>query len=82
MTNKNVTRMLTTFYPQDLDIQYTIGLVNGVNVTEYFVGREIKDGVHGFLDEALFLADLDELPQVITTSYAHQETAWDFAVTE
>ena len=38
-------------------------------------------GVDGFLDVAIFLADYDP-PQVITMSYALDETAWAFSITQ
>ncbi|KAI0718416.1 subtilisin-like protein [Cerioporus squamosus] len=54
----------------DLDIQYTVGVA-----TE---GGKVTDGVSGFLDETLFLNGLEnsELPQVLSTSYAHFENNW------
>ncbi len=66
------------------DIQYTVGVATGAYVTSYQEGGNVTDGVSGFLDEALFLNALDdsELPQVLSTSYAHFENNWDFDVTE
>ena len=50
----------------------------------YQEGINVTDGVSGFLDEALFLAALDDsdLPQVLSTSYAHLENNWDFDITK
>ncbi|RPD65197.1 family S53 protease-like protein [Lentinus tigrinus ALCF2SS1-7] len=67
----------------DLDIQYTVGVATGAYVISYTEGNNVTDGVSGFLDEALFLAALNdtELPQVLSTSYAHFENNWDFDIT-
>ena len=69
---------------QDLDIQYTVGVATGAHVISYQEGINVTDGVSGFLDEALFLAALDDsdLPQVLSTSYAHLENNWDFDITK
>ena len=70
------------FLLQDLDIQYTVGVATDVPVIEYFVGPNTTDGVNGWLDVAVFLANLEDPPQVLTTSYAHQEMTWAFSITE
>ncbi|KAI0718407.1 family S53 protease-like protein [Cerioporus squamosus] len=68
----------------DLDIQYTVGVATGAYVISYQEGNNPQDGVFGFLDETIFLNALDdsELPQVLSTSYAHFENNWDFDITD
>ncbi|EJF58997.1 family S53 protease-like protein [Dichomitus squalens LYAD-421 SS1] len=66
----------------DLDIRNTVGVATDVPVIEYFVGGNTTDGVNGWLDVAVFLANLEDPPQVLTTSYVHQETTWAFSITD
>ncbi|KAJ7931745.1 family S53 protease [Mycena leptocephala] len=58
-----------------LDIQYTVGVATGVPVTFVSVGEDSQDGdLGGFLDIVNFLADEDNVPQVMTTSYGENES--------
>lgn len=69
--------------PQELDIQYTVGLATDVNVTYYFIGFDNQDGdLDGFLDEANVLLGLDTPPQVLTTSYGFSESDLSFSLVE
>ncbi|KAF9814365.1 hypothetical protein IEO21_05160 [Rhodonia placenta] len=58
----------------DLDIQYTVGLALGVNVTFFSVGEDTSDGVFGFLDTANYWLGQSTAPSVITTSYGSDES--------
>lgn len=78
-------RFLTHLFapPQELDIQYTVGLATDVNVTYYFIGFDNQDGdLDGFLDEANVLLGLDTPPQVLTTSYGFSESDLSFSLVE
>ncbi|KAI0659022.1 subtilisin-like protein [Cubamyces menziesii] len=67
----------------ELDIQYTVGLATDVPVTYYFIGPNTQDGdLDGFLDEANAILALDKLPQVLTTSYALEESSLSFALAD
>ena len=57
----------------NLDIQYTVGLAQGVPVTFVSVGDDNDDGLGGFLDIIVALMTLDTPPQVLTTSYGQDE---------
>jgi tripeptidyl-peptidase-1 len=59
----------------NLDIQYTVGLAQGVPVTFVSVGEDNGDGLGGFLDIVVALMTLDRPPQVLTTSYGQDESA-------
>ena len=52
-------------------------------MTYYFIGPNTQDGdLDGFLDEANAILALDKLPQVLTTSYALEESSLSFALAE
>lgn len=51
-------------YPQNLDIQYTVGVASGVPNTFVSVGDNNEDGLDGFLDEINQLLSLSNPPQV------------------
>ena len=60
--------------PQNLDIQYTVGLASGVPVTFISVGEQNNDGdLSGFLDIINFLLGESNPPHVLTTSYGQNE---------
>jgi tripeptidyl-peptidase-1 len=52
-----------------------VGVATGVPVTFVSVGEDSQDGdLGGFLDIVNFLADEDNVPQVMTTSYGENES--------
>ncbi|KAI0046370.1 family S53 protease [Auriscalpium vulgare] len=56
----------------DLDIQYTVGLANGIPVTFLSAGNSYRDGaLDGFLDTVNYL--LTQPTSVVTTSYGFNE---------
>lgn len=59
--------------PQNLDVQYTIGLATGVPVDFISVGIYSYDGVGGFLDTANYVLSEDSSAYVMTTSYNADE---------
>ena len=60
--------------PQNLDIQYTVGLATGVPIDFISVGEDFQDGdLEGFLDIINFLLGETAPPQVLTTSYGQNE---------
>ena len=59
---------------QDLDIEYTVGLANGVPVEFISVGENGDDGLDGWLDTINYLLNQDSPPSVVTTSYGADET--------
>lgn len=62
---------------QNLDIQYTVGVAQGVPVTFVSAGSDNSDGWDGFLDMVNYLLALDTIPNVLTTSYAFNEPGLD-----
>lgn len=59
---------------QNLDIQYTVGLVTGVPTVFISVGDNNHDGdLDGALDLINFLLAARAPPQVLTTSYSQNE---------
>ena len=61
--------------PQNLDIQYTVGIATGVPTVFISVGENFQDGdLEGFLDVVNFLLDEDAPPTVMTTSYGQDES--------
>lgn len=58
---------------QNLDIQYTVGVAQGVPVTFISSGSNYTDGFGGFLDMANYLLAMKTVPQVLTLSYAFDE---------
>ena len=60
--------------PQNLDVQYTIGVATGVPTFFISVGDDFQDGdLEDFLDVVNFLLDEDAPPSVMTTSYGQNE---------
>ena len=64
----------------NLDIQYTVGLAQGVPVTFVSVGEDNGDGLGGFLDIVVALMTMDTPPRVLTTSYGQNEAGISSAV--
>lgn len=63
---------------QNLDTQYTIGLAQGVPVTFISAGQlNSTDIVNIFLDMANYLTAMENPPQVLTSSYAFNESLFD-----
>jgi tripeptidyl-peptidase-1 len=62
---------------QNLDIQYTVGVAQGVPVTFFSAGSNNQDGWDGFLDMVNYILALDAPPQVVTTSYGFNEVGID-----
>jgi tripeptidyl-peptidase I len=62
---------------QNLDIQYTVGVAQGVPVTFISVGPNNRDGFEGHLDLAQYLLSMSQPPQVVTTSYGFDENNVD-----
>lgn len=62
---------------QNLDIQYTVGVAQGVPVTFISAGSDNTDGFDGFLDMINYILGLDSIPNVLTTSYAFNEPGLD-----
>ena len=60
-------------YPQNLDIQYTVGLATHVPTTFVAVGKDNHDDLGGFID--LLDGIINDPPLVITTSYGFDESA-------
>lgn len=65
---------------QSLDIQYTVGIATDVPVVFISVGSENTDGIFGFLDEANYLLNETDIPNVLTTSYGYGEAALGYNV--
>ncbi|KZP15649.1 family S53 protease-like protein [Athelia psychrophila] len=61
----------------NLDIQYTVGVAQGVPVAFIAAGSDNSDGFDGFLDMANYVLTLDPVPNVLTTSYAFNEPGLD-----
>ena len=61
--------------PQNLDIQYTVGVATAVPNTFISVGDNNRDGINGFLDIINFLIAESSAtrPKVLTTSYGFNE---------
>ncbi|KAF9063500.1 family S53 protease-like protein [Rhodocollybia butyracea] len=57
----------------NLDVQYTIGIANGVPVTFISVGADNQDGFSGFIDVINSINAQDSPPHVFTTSYGFEE---------
>lgn len=57
----------------DLDVQYTVGLAQDVPVTLVTVSPADFDLFQSILDEADYLATMDDPPTVLTTSYGVDE---------
>lgn len=64
----------------NLDIQYTVGIANGVPTS--FVSFGGLDFGQALLDTTTFLLDTDAPPNVITTSYGDNEDNFDPAVAQ
>jgi len=64
----------------NLDIQQTVGLATGVDVTFVSVGSRNTDGLGGFVDIITFLMQQNPIPTVLTTSYGSDETTADTTV--
>ena len=63
--------------PQDLDIQYTVGLATGVPVTFLSNGNaNVTEFGTALLDSATTIAGAQEPPTVLTTSYGNFESAF------
>jgi len=60
-----------------LDLQYTVGVAQGVPVTFVSVGPNNRDGFGGHLDFANYLLSMSQPPQVVTTSYGYDEDTID-----
>ena len=75
---------LTHAVPQNLDIQYTVGVATGVPVVYVFVGEQNQDGEYdGWLDEVNYLLAQENPPQVMTSSWgAYEESQYSQPVTE
>ena len=59
---------------KNLDVQYTIGIAEGVPTFFISVGEDFHDGdLEGFLDIINFLSGENAPPQVLTTSYGQNE---------
>ena len=63
---------------QNLDIQYTVGVAQGVPTTFISAGSDNSDGFDGFLDMVNYVLGLGTVPNVLTTSYAFNEPGLDF----
>jgi len=61
----------------NLDIQYSVGVAQGVPVTFFSVGSDNKDDWSGFLDLVNYVLAMEAPPQVITTSYGFDEVGID-----
>ncbi|EJD45534.1 family S53 protease-like protein [Auricularia subglabra TFB-10046 SS5] len=57
----------------NMDMQYAVGIATGVPVSFVSVGPTNGDSLFGFLDVVLYLLQLDNPPQVISTSYLFDE---------
>lgn len=63
---------------QNLDIQYTVGVAQGVPVAFIQAGSQTTTGGFGaFLDMINYLLNMTAPPQVLTTSYGFDETGLD-----
>jgi tripeptidyl-peptidase-1 len=62
---------------QNLDIQYTVGVAQGVPASFISAGSVNTDGFDGFLDMVNHLLSMSHPPQVLTTSYAFNEPDLD-----
>ncbi|KAF9069627.1 family S53 protease [Rhodocollybia butyracea] len=61
-------------YEANLDIQYTVGVATGVNVTFISIGPNNTDGAAiGFLDIVEYLYNMTNPPQVMSMSYGYEE---------
>ncbi|KAL6302074.1 peptidase S8/S53 domain-containing protein [Sparassis latifolia] len=58
----------------NLDIQYIVGIATDVSITFLSVGSKSNDGLGGFLGVANCFLAADASPQVVTTSYAFDES--------
>lgn len=65
-------------FTQNLDIQYTVGVAQGVPATFISAGNDNTDGFEGFLDMINHILTLETIPNVLTTSYAFNEPGLDF----
>ncbi|KIM73806.1 hypothetical protein PILCRDRAFT_92878 [Piloderma croceum F 1598] len=77
--NMLVSKLVTysTDTGQNLDIQYTVGAVQGVPITFISVGPNNRDGFKRHLDFAQYLLSMPQPPQVVTTSYGFDESNVD-----
>ncbi|KIJ55529.1 hypothetical protein M422DRAFT_24097 [Sphaerobolus stellatus SS14] len=57
----------------NVDIQYTAGLAGGIPTPFISIGQHNHDGLSGFLDVINFLLDMENPPQIFTTSYGFDE---------
>lgn len=62
------------FEPQNLDLEYTVGLATNVPVEFISVGTDNSDGIYGFLDQAQYLLNQQTVPTVLSTSYAFDQS--------
>ena len=60
-----------------MDIQYTVGVAQGVPVSFVSSGSATTDGFGGFLDMANHLLAMPQPPQVLSTSYGFDEPDLD-----
>jgi tripeptidyl-peptidase-1 len=72
-----MSKVLSNAELQNLDIQYTVGVAQGVPVTFFSVGADNKDDWSGFLDLINYILAMEAPPQVITTSYGFDEVGID-----
>lgn len=66
-----------TWIPQNIDVQYTVGLVSGIPEVFVTVGNAVDSNaefINEMLDFANALLDEKEPPQTISTSYGADET--------
>ena len=62
-------RVIELTNPQNLDLQYTVGLATGVPAYFISVGPNSYDGTGGFLDTANYVLSTLSDAYVMTTSY-------------
>ena len=60
-----------------MDIQYTVGVAQGVPVSFISAGSDNTDGFDGFLDMVNYLLSMSHPPQVLSTSYLFNERDLD-----
>ncbi|KAF7972529.1 hypothetical protein HWV62_17826 [Athelia sp. TMB] len=61
----------------NLDIQYTVGVAQGVPTIFISAGPDSSDGFDGFLDMVNYILTLPIVPNVLTTSYGFNEPELD-----
>lgn len=60
-------------FEASLDIDYTVGIASGVPVTYMAIGPGFGGFTDALLNETAYLLALDQVPNVLTTSYGAEE---------